>query len=57
MNKSNKDYKIINLKEEIWEIKQYISSDICKRCSDMYDKLYILEKELEKLEEIKDDDL
>lgn len=46
--------KILNrisyLKEEIWETKSYISSDICQRCSDMYTKILRLEQELQGLQ-------
>ena len=34
--------RISFLKEEIWETRSYISSDICRRCSDMYDKIIIM---------------
>lgn len=42
--------RISDLKEEIWETRSYISSDICQRCSDMYDKIVILEQELKGLQ-------
>lgn len=42
--------RIANLKEEIWETKAYISSDICQRCSDMYSKIVRLEQELQGLQ-------
>lgn len=42
--------RIIYLKEEIWETKAYISSDICQRCSDMYTKILRLEQELQGLQ-------
>lgn len=42
--------KISYLKEEIWETRAYISSDICRRCSDMYDKIVRLEQELKGLQ-------
>jgi hypothetical protein len=42
--------RISFLKEEIWETRSYISSDICRRCSDMYDKIVILEQELKGLQ-------
>lgn len=52
-NESEKE-KILNrisyLKEEIWETRAYISSDFCKRCSEMYDKIIILEQELKGLQ-------
>lgn len=52
-NQESKE-KILNdircLKEEIWETKAYISSDICQRCSDMYSKIVRLEQELQGLQ-------
>jgi molecular chaperone GrpE (heat shock protein) len=42
--------RISFLKEEIWETRAYISSDICQRCSDMYDKILRLEQELKGLQ-------
>lgn len=42
--------RICYLKEEIWETRAYISSDICRRCSDMYDKIVRLEQELKGLQ-------
>lgn len=42
--------RISYLKEEIWETRSYISSDFCKRCSEMYDKIIILEQELKGLQ-------
>lgn len=48
--------RIIYLKEEIWETKAYISSDICQRCSDMYNKIFRLEQELQGLQRKLDKD-
>jgi hypothetical protein len=42
--------RIIFLKEEIWETRAYISSDFCRRCSEMYDKILLLEQELKGLQ-------
>ena len=42
--------RISDVKEEIWETRSYISSDICQRCSDMYDKILRLEQELKGLQ-------
>jgi len=42
--------RISFLKEEIWETRAYISSDFCKRCSEMYDKIVRLEQELKGLQ-------
>lgn len=41
--------EIISLKEEIWETKSYIESDICSRCSEMYNILFRLEQQLKGL--------
>jgi hypothetical protein len=48
--------RIAYLKEEIWETKAYISSDICQRCSDMYSKIVRLEQELQGLQRKLDKD-
>jgi hypothetical protein len=46
-NEKEKIYdKIIQIKEEIWETRDYISSDRCRKCSEMYTKLFRLEQEL-----------
>ena len=42
--------RIAFLKEEIWETRSYISSESCRRCSEMYSKIYILEQELQELQ-------
>jgi hypothetical protein len=42
--------RILYLKEEIWETRSYISSDICQRCSEMYSKIAVLEQELKGLQ-------
>lgn len=42
--------RIIFLKEEIWEIRSYISSESCRRCSEMYAKIAVLEQELKGLQ-------
>jgi hypothetical protein len=42
--------RILFLKEEIWETRAYISSDFCRRCSEMYDKILLLEQELKGLQ-------
>ena len=56
MNSSKIEDKIRDLKEEIWEIRSYISSESCRRCSEMYAKIAILEQELKKLEQELSDD-
>jgi len=52
--------KILNrisyLKEEIWEARAYISSESCKRCSDMYEKILRLEQEIKGLQRKLDKD-
>jgi hypothetical protein len=48
--------RISFLKEEIWETRSYISSESCRRCSEMYSKIYVLEQELKKLEQELSDD-
>lgn len=48
--------RIIYLKEEIWETRSYISSDLCRRCSEMYDKIVRLEQELKGLQRKLDKD-
>jgi hypothetical protein len=46
-NEKEKIYdKIAQIKEEIWETREYISSDYCRKCSEMYTKLFRLEQEL-----------
>jgi hypothetical protein len=40
---------IARIKEEIWETREYISSDYCKKCSEMYNKLFRLEQVLDGL--------
>lgn len=50
----NENEKTLNrvhaLKEEIYEAKAYISSEFCRRCTEMYDKLSKLEHELRHLQ-------
>jgi uncharacterized small protein (DUF1192 family) len=56
----NENEKILDrisfLKEEIWETRSYISSESCRRCSEMYSKIYVLEQEIKKLEQELSDD-
>jgi hypothetical protein len=42
--------RISLLKEEIWETRAYISSESCRRCSEMYDKIVRLEQEIKGLQ-------
>jgi hypothetical protein len=44
------DEKIKNLKDKIADIREYISSDFCTNCIDMYKQRTLLELELEQLE-------
>ena len=46
--------RIWNLKNEIHEIKEYIISDYCQQCRQMYAKLYNLESELKVLQDERD---
>ena len=48
--------RISYLKEEIWETRSYISSDFCRRCSEMYEKIVVLEQELKGLQRKLDKD-
>lgn len=45
-----KDEKIKKIKDQIAECRDYISSDFCKSCNDMYQKIEILNKKLKDLE-------
>jgi hypothetical protein len=50
-NEKEKIYDTIaQIKEEIWQTKEYISSDNCRKCSEMYTKLFRLEQELQGLQ-------
>jgi hypothetical protein len=42
--------RIAQIKEEIWEARDYISSDYCKKCSEIYSQIFRLEQELERLQ-------
>lgn len=42
--------RISEIKEEIYETKAYVSSELCFRCSEMYTKLFRLEQELKDLQ-------
>lgn len=46
-NEKEKIYdQMSSIKEQIWETREYISSDYCRKCSEMYTKLFRLEQEL-----------
>lgn len=50
-NEKEKIYEdIAQIKEEIWETKDYISSDHCAKCSEMYTRLFLLEQHLSDLQ-------
>ena len=42
--------RIEKVKEDIWEAREYINSDYCKKCSEIYSQIFRLEKELESLQ-------
>lgn len=44
------DEKIRKIKDRIAEYRDYISSDFCTRCTEMYNQIHILENELKNLE-------
>jgi len=50
MCEKNLDEKIWEIKNKIADIRDYISSDFCVRCSEMYTQIHNLEKELRDLE-------
>jgi len=52
MNPANQNEiqeRIKNLEDKLWDAVSYISSDFCKQCSCMYDKIKVYEKEIEQL--------
>lgn len=50
LNESDLDAKIWTIKNKIADIKEYISSDFCNNCVEMYKQKKILEQELENLQ-------
>lgn len=48
--------EIFRIKNQIHEVRDYISSDFCQKCSDMYTELFRLEQELKGLERKLSDD-
>lgn len=42
--------QIEKIKEDIWEAREYINSDYCKKCSEIYSQIFRLERELESLQ-------
>lgn len=43
--------QIIQLKLEIDSIKEYINTDVCKKCEEMYNRLHECQKLLENLQD------
>lgn len=41
--------RIKSLEDKLWDAVSYISSDFCKQCSSMYDKIKIYEQEIAEL--------
>jgi chromosome segregation ATPase len=42
--------RISQIKEDIWEAREYINSDYCKKCSEIYSEIVRLEQQLEDLQ-------
>lgn len=51
MNNHPNQKRIRDLKEQISECRDYISSDFCRNCMDMYKRIEIYEQELKYLED------
>lgn len=52
MNQSNQKEileRIKSLEDKLWDAVSYISSDFCKQCSSMYDKIKIYEQQIAEL--------
>ena len=54
MSNQDLERKIWEIKNKIADIREYISSDFCTNCIDMYNQRKILEKKLEELENERD---
>lgn len=50
MYEKNVEEKIKEIKDEIADTREYISSDFCTNCISMYDKIKVLERALVELE-------
>lgn len=50
-NENNLEEKIWEIKNKIADIREYISSDFCTNCIEMYKQREILEKQLKELED------
>jgi cob(I)alamin adenosyltransferase len=42
--------KIDKIQNDLWEAREYISSDYCKKCSEIYSKISVLEQQLKNLQ-------
>ena len=49
--KTNLDEKIWEIKNKIADVREYISSDFCNNCIEMYKQREVLEQQLKKLEQ------
>ena len=52
MNPANQNEileRIKSLEDKLWDAISYISSDLCKQCSYMYDKIKVYEEEIKQL--------
>ena len=49
MQKENLEETIRKLEDKVADIRDYISSDFCKKCIHLYDEIRFLEKQLEYL--------
>jgi hypothetical protein len=54
MSNQDLERKIWEIKNKIADIREYISSDFCTNCIDMYNQRKIWEKKLEELENERD---
>ena len=41
--------RIKSLEDKLWDAVSYISSDLCKQCSYMYDQIKVYEEEIKQL--------
>ena len=52
--KTNLDEKIWEIKNKIADVREYISSDFCSNCIEMYKQRELLEQRLKELENERD---
>lgn len=52
--KTNLDEKIWEIKNKIADVREYISSDFCSNCIEMYKQRELLEQQLKELENERD---